>query len=73
MKQAECERQKEHGKKESRALRALQGEEWPREKKGRGWGAAGMWTDGGARESEAMHHSHSSKDIILFLLVYLYY
>ena len=60
-------------KKESRALRALQGDERPREKKGRGRGAAGMRTDRGARESEAMHHSHSGKDIILFPLAYSYY
>ena len=60
-------------KKESRALRVLQGDERPREKKGRGWGAAGMRTDGGARESKVTHHSHSSKDIILFLLAYSYY
>ena len=73
MMQAECERWKERGEKESRALRALQGEEQPHEKKGRGRGAAGMRTDGGARESEATHHSHSSKDIILFLLAYSYY
>ena len=34
---------------------------------------ARMQTDGGVRESEVMHHSHLSKDIILFLLVYSYY